>query len=206
MASFEAMCEGYLGIGAHWNLFQYIFRFTCLRGGSRTARIGCANLRTKQGRNDDYIPVMLTSSNSGWHKGWFYLRKDPECALPSYTGCSIAKRRGTRLVAPPRRSRRRCSSFIGPAGASAKCRNHSGISDRAVPCPRSRAAPEVPASPLRYDGQQSPWVGTVTTGDREIDLLVAAVADASDAPQHGDREICKLSVFSACFIHPLSSC
>jgi hypothetical protein len=114
MASFEAMCEGYLGIGAHWNLFQYFFRFTCLRDGSRTARIGCANLRMKQGRNDNYIPVMLTSSNSGWHKGWFYLRKDPECALPSYTGCSIAKRRGTRLMAPPRRSRRRCSSFIGP--------------------------------------------------------------------------------------------
>jgi hypothetical protein len=53
--------------------------------------IGCANLRTKQGRGDDYIPVMLTSSNSGWHKGWFYLRNDPEHALPAYTGCSIAK-------------------------------------------------------------------------------------------------------------------
>jgi hypothetical protein len=35
--------------------------------------------------------VTLTSSNSGWHKGWFYLRKDPEHALPAYTGCSIAK-------------------------------------------------------------------------------------------------------------------
>jgi hypothetical protein len=22
MAAFEAMCEGYLGIGAHWHLFQ----------------------------------------------------------------------------------------------------------------------------------------------------------------------------------------
>jgi hypothetical protein len=65
MAAFEAMCEGYLGIGAHWNLFQYFFRFTCLRDGSRAATIGCANLRTKQCRDDDYIPVMLTSSNSG---------------------------------------------------------------------------------------------------------------------------------------------
>jgi hypothetical protein len=53
--------------------------------------IGCANLQTKQGRGDDYIPVSLTSSNSGWHKGWFYLLNDPEFALPSYTGCSIAK-------------------------------------------------------------------------------------------------------------------
>jgi hypothetical protein len=85
------MCEGYLGIGAHWNLFQYFFRFTFPRDGSSAATIGCTNLRTKQGRGDDYIPVMLTSSNSGWHKGWFYLRNDPEHALPSYTGCSIAK-------------------------------------------------------------------------------------------------------------------
>jgi hypothetical protein len=41
-------------------------------------------------------------------------------------------------------------------------------------------------------------------GDRESDLLVAAIADAHNAPQHGDREICKLSVFSASFIRPLS--
>jgi hypothetical protein len=37
--------------------------------------------------------VSLTSSNSGWHKGWFYLRNDPEFALPVYTGNSIAKSR-----------------------------------------------------------------------------------------------------------------
>jgi hypothetical protein len=55
------------------------------------ATIGCANLRTKQGRGDDYISMMLTSSNSGWHKGWFYLQNDPEFALPSYIGCSFAK-------------------------------------------------------------------------------------------------------------------
>jgi hypothetical protein len=34
MAAFEAMCEGYLGISAHWHLFQYFFRFTCLKDGS----------------------------------------------------------------------------------------------------------------------------------------------------------------------------
>jgi hypothetical protein len=73
MAAFEVMCDGYLGMGAHWNLFQYFFRFTSLGDGSRSATAGCANLRTKQGRGNDYIPVSLTSSNNGWHKGWFYL-------------------------------------------------------------------------------------------------------------------------------------
>jgi hypothetical protein len=31
----------------------------------------------------------LTSSNNGWHKGWFYLRNDLEFALPTFTGNSI---------------------------------------------------------------------------------------------------------------------
>jgi hypothetical protein len=91
MAAFEAMCEGFLDISAHWHLFWYFFGFTYLRKGCRAVTIGCANLRMKQGLGDDYIPAPLTSSNSGWHKGWFYLRNDPEHALPAYTGCSIAK-------------------------------------------------------------------------------------------------------------------
>jgi hypothetical protein len=33
MAAFEAMCEGYLVISAHWHLFWYFFRFTCLKDG-----------------------------------------------------------------------------------------------------------------------------------------------------------------------------
>jgi hypothetical protein len=40
-------------------------------------------------------------------------------------------------------------------------------------------------------------------GDREIDLLVAAVAATPDAPKHGDRKNCKLFVFSSgciCFL------
>jgi hypothetical protein len=72
-------------------LFQYLFRFTCLREGSRAATISCANLQTKQGQSDDYILASLTSSNNGWHRGRFYLRNDPEHALPSYIGCSIVK-------------------------------------------------------------------------------------------------------------------
>jgi hypothetical protein len=40
--------------------------------------------------------------------------------------------------------------------------------------------------------------------NRESDLLVAAVADDPDAPQCGNREVCKLSVFSASSIRLLS--
>jgi hypothetical protein len=67
--------------------------FTCLKDGSRVATIRCANLRMKQGWSDDYILSSLTSSNSGSHKGWFYLRNDPEFALPAFIGNSIGQSR-----------------------------------------------------------------------------------------------------------------
>jgi hypothetical protein len=111
MAAFEAMCEGYLGISAHWHLFRYFFRFACLKEGSRAATIGCTNLRMMQGWGDDYIPVTLTISNIGWHKGWFYLLNDPEFAL---FGTPSRSRRGTGRTAPRRRSRRKSSTIIAP--------------------------------------------------------------------------------------------
>jgi hypothetical protein len=55
------------------------------------AAISCANLRMKQGRGDDYIPVTLTSLNNGWHKGWFYLRNDLKFTLLAFTRNSIAE-------------------------------------------------------------------------------------------------------------------
>jgi hypothetical protein len=104
---------------------------------------------------------------------------------------------------------------LGRAGASPKRRSNSSISDRAMPCPRCRATPEVAASTLRYDGRSGPLGGdrdrvvapivargpaSSGAGDREIVLLVAVVAATPDAPQRGDREICKLFVFSSCCI------
>jgi hypothetical protein len=102
-----AAFEGYLGISAHWHLFWYFFKFVCLKEGSRAVMIGCANLRMKQGRGDDYIPVSLTSSNSGWHKGWFYLRNDPECVLPTYTGNSITELRRNWSTGPAKTEQER---------------------------------------------------------------------------------------------------
>jgi hypothetical protein len=100
MAAFEAMFEGYLGISAHWHLFRYFFMFACLKDGPMTATIGCANLRMKQGRGDGYITSSLSSSNSGWHKGWFYPRNDPKFVLPAFTRNSIGQSRSNWTYGP----------------------------------------------------------------------------------------------------------
>jgi hypothetical protein len=113
MAAFEVICEGYLGISAHWHLFWYFFMFACLKDGSRAATIDCANLRMKQVRGDGYISSSLTSSNSGWHKGWFYLRNDPEFTPLAFTGNTIWQTRSNGPMVPRRRSRTRCSRSTG---------------------------------------------------------------------------------------------
>jgi hypothetical protein len=107
MATFEALCEGYLGISAHWHLFKYFFMFVCVKDNSKEATIGYANLRMKQGWGDRYIPSSLTSSNSDWHKGWFYLRNDTEFALSAFTGNSIRQGSRSWTDGPPKTEQER---------------------------------------------------------------------------------------------------
>jgi hypothetical protein len=168
MAAFKAMCEGYLGISAHWHLFQYFFRFTCLRDGSRAATtLSCA-------------PVV--------HRVLHH---------------EVAEELGGR---PRQGAGKDPQAPLGRAGAPPRSRSHPGGGNRAVPRSRSRAALEATTSPLRDDGRQGPLGGNCDravapvvsrgpasrgAGEREVDLLVVAVAAAPNAPQRGDRKICE---------------
>ena len=42
-------------------------------------------LQLRGSRTDLYIPCKMTTNNSEWDRGWFYLRNDDE-RLPAYTG------------------------------------------------------------------------------------------------------------------------
>jgi hypothetical protein len=102
---------------------------------------------------------------------------------------------------------------LGGAATSPRSRDHLGGSARAIPRLRSRAAPEADASSLRDDGRSGPLNGdrdqTVPpvaargpapcgAGNREVDLLVAAVLVDPHAPQRGDKKNCEL-LSSRCF-------
>ena len=90
-AIFVAVCEGYLGIAPHWELWLHLFRatFTSKPGGTRGARkaqrAGGCTLHVRQDRQSLYIPAQLATSNRRWYDGWFYLRNDGG-GLPPYTG------------------------------------------------------------------------------------------------------------------------
>jgi hypothetical protein len=71
-AIFAAVCEGYLGIDPHWDLWTHFFStelFASPTGERRVHAVvradGCI-LQLRQSRASQYIPAVLVSSNKGW--------------------------------------------------------------------------------------------------------------------------------------------
>ena len=94
VAVFAAVCEGYLGMMPHWDLWLHLYRGELFHAPSGTmgvrksVRAGCLNLVLKTGKAEkprEYIPVGLTSNHAGWDSQWFYLWNDDDL-LPAYTG------------------------------------------------------------------------------------------------------------------------
>nr|CAB3504887.1 unnamed protein product [Digitaria exilis] len=80
-AVFVAVCEGYLGIEAHWDLWRHLFFGELFsegvsKGVRRPTRAGGLVLQVRRNRKDLYIPCSMVSNNQDWDKGWFYLRND----------------------------------------------------------------------------------------------------------------------------------
>ena len=89
-AIFVAVCEGYLGIAPHWDLWTHFFcaELFASPSGERKVRAavragGCI-LLLRQSRALQYIPAILASSNKGWQRWWFYLQND-DGRLPSFS-------------------------------------------------------------------------------------------------------------------------
>jgi hypothetical protein len=89
-AIFAAVCEGFLGIDPHWDLWTHLFSvepFALTTGEKRVCmavRAGGCILQLRQARVQQYIPAILVSSNKGWQSRWFYLRND-DGRLPSFS-------------------------------------------------------------------------------------------------------------------------
>jgi hypothetical protein len=89
-AIFTAVCEGFLGIDPHWDLWTHLFSaelfaLTTWEKKVRMAvRAGGCTLQLRQARAQQYIPAILVSSNKGWQRRWFYLQND-DGRLPSFS-------------------------------------------------------------------------------------------------------------------------
>jgi hypothetical protein len=99
-AVFAAVCEGYLGMMPHWELWLHLYRGELFNAPARVAgvrkpvRAGCPNLVLKTGKTErprEYILVGLSSNHAGWDSQWFYLRND-DGLFAACTGCLITER------------------------------------------------------------------------------------------------------------------
>ena len=89
VAVFVALCEGFLGVEVHWDLWVHLFRgelYTDSVQGQprRYARASGLMLHVHGQRVNQYIPSKMTTNNAGWTRGWFYLRNEDE-RLPAFT-------------------------------------------------------------------------------------------------------------------------
>jgi hypothetical protein len=87
VATFVSVCEGFLGIPANWDLWVHLFRTeqhtltTPEPQVRRAVRTGSKTISLRESRREFYIPYTMTSNNTEWERGWFYLRND-ESGLP----------------------------------------------------------------------------------------------------------------------------
>ena len=95
-AVFVAVCEGYLGIEAHWDLWIHLFRgelfIENVQGQpNRFARPGGLMLHLRPSPKNLYIPNKMTTNNVGWTRGWFYLLNFGN-RLPAFTNKVLRER------------------------------------------------------------------------------------------------------------------
>jgi hypothetical protein len=82
VAIFAAVCEGFLGIDPHWDLWTHLFSAELFASTTEAKKVcmavraGGCTLQLRSGRAQMYIPAILVSSNKGWQRQWFYLRND----------------------------------------------------------------------------------------------------------------------------------
>jgi hypothetical protein len=81
-ATFVGVCEGFLGIPANWDLWVHLFcvelhMLATLKPRVRcTVHAGVLTISLRDSRREFYMPCMMTSNNTKWEWGWFYLHND----------------------------------------------------------------------------------------------------------------------------------
>ena len=71
MAAFVTLCEGFLRISPHFNLWRYFFAVSLQRKREKGGRqelhmpMGCADIQLQNNRVAEYPSIWLSTSNKG---------------------------------------------------------------------------------------------------------------------------------------------
>jgi hypothetical protein len=67
------LCEAFLGIQSHFNLFRYFFCLKPHLDADNPKLVSMASFQLRQQVADNYLEYSTLSSLSGWHAMWFYI-------------------------------------------------------------------------------------------------------------------------------------
>ena len=73
MAMFVTLCEGFLGISPHFDLWRYFFVVNLHKMREKGGRqelhmpMGCAGIQLQNNWVGEYPSMRLSMSNKGWH-------------------------------------------------------------------------------------------------------------------------------------------
>jgi hypothetical protein len=88
MAAFVSLCEAYIRIEPHFNLWNYFFHSRLQQGsGVKTMALGNVDIfvRSRPGV-DPYFSLPMSDPSVRWLKVWFYLRNDADVPLIVFMG------------------------------------------------------------------------------------------------------------------------
>jgi hypothetical protein len=73
VAAFVSLCEGFLGIEPHFDLWRYFFAANLQKKRERGRSdlhvpMGCASIHLWSNRAGEYMSLRQSSSNKGWNK------------------------------------------------------------------------------------------------------------------------------------------
>jgi hypothetical protein len=84
MVAFVTLCEAYMGIEPHSNLWNYFFRAR-LQSSSDTEAVvlGGVDIYVRSGpRVDPYFCLLMSDPPTRWQKVWFFFRNGANAPLP----------------------------------------------------------------------------------------------------------------------------
>jgi hypothetical protein len=88
ITAFVTLCEAYIRIEPHFDLWNYFFRARLQQGSDAEAVVlGSMDLfaRSRSGI-DPYFRLLMSDPSVGWWKVWFFSRNDVDVPLPMVTG------------------------------------------------------------------------------------------------------------------------
>ena len=88
--AFVTLCEGFLGISPHFDLWWYLFAVNLLKKRVEKQElsmpVGCASIHLRNNWVNEYPSMRLSTSNKGWHSHWFYVKDDVAATLLAFSG------------------------------------------------------------------------------------------------------------------------